>query len=141
MAKEFTLEQALAAQPKAKEFSLDEALGRPAPVARSAPVATDPLGNVIGDGAEPEFEDNGPASFDLIKDLAKQFAAPIITAPLQVPRGAELGIRGLARQSMEGEPESLMPSSVFQRATSSFSLVTIPCSPMPSQPAHRMPVR
>ena len=46
-------------------------------------------------------------------DVAKQFAAPAAAAPFQVPRGIELGLRGLARKSMEGEPEAVMPASAY----------------------------
>ena len=46
-------------------------------------------------------------------DFAKQFAAPAAAAPFQVPRGIETGVRGLARRSMEGQPEAVMPASVY----------------------------
>lgn len=93
---------------------------KPRPVVRPVPKplfnapAMDAMGNVIGEGVEEQVGNQGPASFDLIKDLAKQFAAPIAAAPFQIPKGAELGLKGLARQSMEGNPENLMPASVYQ---------------------------
>jgi GNAT superfamily N-acetyltransferase len=93
---------------------------KPRPVVQPVPKplfgapAMDAMGNVIGEGIEEQVGNQGPASFDLIKDLAKQFAAPIAAAPFQIPKGAELGLKGLARQSMEGNPENLMPASVYQ---------------------------
>lgn len=77
-----------------------------APVAEAAPppaVAKEPEGEGILSGIG-----------RVAGDIAKQFAAPAAAAPFQVPRGVELGIKGLARQSMEGQPEAIMPSSVYQ---------------------------
>lgn len=77
------------------------------------PPAMDAMGNVGGQGmAEPEYKERTILSD--VGDVAKQVAAPIAAAPFQVPKGVELGIKGLARRSMEGEPESIMPSSMYQ---------------------------
>ena len=48
-----------------------------------------------------------------ILDLLKQTVSPSIAGVLQTPYGAELAAKGLARRSLEGEPEAIMPSSVY----------------------------
>jgi len=48
-----------------------------------------------------------------ILDLLKQTVSPAVAAPFQIPRGAELAVKGAARKAMEGEPEAVMPSSVY----------------------------
>jgi hypothetical protein len=48
-----------------------------------------------------------------ILDLLKQTVSPALAAPFQIPRGAELAAKGAARKAMEGEPEAVMPSSVY----------------------------
>ena len=49
-----------------------------------------------------------------IADLLKMPAASVVGGTLAIPSGAEQGIKGLARKSMEGQPEALMPASVYQ---------------------------
>jgi hypothetical protein len=48
-----------------------------------------------------------------ILDLLKQTVSPTISGVLQTPYGAELAAKGLARRSLEGEPEAIMPSSMY----------------------------
>ena len=48
-----------------------------------------------------------------ILDLLKQTVSPFVAAPFQIPRGAELAVKGAARKAMEGDPEAVMPSSVY----------------------------
>jgi GNAT superfamily N-acetyltransferase len=87
---------------------------------REAPVY-DPLGQVIGDvpapldyAVEGQGRMNEPGAFTTIADLAKQFIAPGAKAPFALPQATETAVKGLARQAMEGTPEAIMPSSVFQ---------------------------
>lgn len=87
---------------------------------REAPTY-DPLGQVIGDISAPmDYEVQGkgkvgePGALTTLTDLVKQFIAPGVKAPFALPQATETAIKGLARQSMEGTPEALMPSSVFQ---------------------------
>jgi GNAT superfamily N-acetyltransferase len=87
---------------------------------REAP-AYDPLGQVIGDVPAPlDYEVQGkgrmnePGALTTLSDLVKQFIAPGVKAPFALPQATETAVKGLARQSMEGSPEALMPSSVFQ---------------------------
>lgn len=70
----------------------------------------------LGAQAQPAAPEEGimAGAGRVASDIAKQFAAPVAAAPFQIPRGAELGIKGLARQSMEGTPEAIMPASVYQ---------------------------
>jgi hypothetical protein len=88
----------------------------PTPVERqpaAPPPTMDAMGNVVGQGmAEPEYKERTILSD--VGDVAKQIAAPIASAPFQIPRGVELGIKGLMRPSMEGSASAIMPSSVFQ---------------------------
>jgi len=49
-----------------------------------------------------------------IADFAKMIGGSAISGTASVPAGLEQGIKGLARQSMEGKPEMVMPSSVYQ---------------------------
>jgi len=83
--------------------------------------AFDPLGQAIGDIPKPmdyEVEGKGkmnePGAFTTLADLAKQFIAPGLKAPFALPLATETAIKGFARQAMEGNPEALMPSSVYQ---------------------------
>jgi len=87
---------------------------------REAPTY-DPLGQVIGDVPAPldyQVEGQGrmnePGAFTTIADLAKQFIAPGVKAPFALPQATETAFKGAARQAMEGTPEAIMPSSVFQ---------------------------
>ena len=87
---------------------------------REAPTY-DPLGQVIGDIPEPldytvegQGQMNKPGAFTTISDLAKQFIAPGVKAPFALPQATETAVKGFARQAMEGTPEAIMPSSVFQ---------------------------
>ena len=49
-------------------------------------------------------------------DILKQIAAPIIGGIPAIPRGIEQGVRGAIRAGAEGEPSSIMPSSVYNPA-------------------------
>jgi Large polyvalent protein associated domain 38 len=87
---------------------------------REAPTY-DPLGQVVGDISAPmdyEVEGKGkmnePGAFTTLADLAKQFIAPGLKAPFALPLATETAVKGFARQAMEGNPEALMPSSVYQ---------------------------
>jgi len=87
---------------------------------REAPTY-DPLGQVIGDVPAPldyQVEGQGrmnePGAFTTISDFAKQFIAPGVKAPFAIPQATETAFKGAARQAMEGTPEAIMPSSVFQ---------------------------
>jgi DNA-binding transcriptional MerR regulator len=93
-------------------------------IAKSQPRETptyDPLGQVVGDISAPmdyEVEGKGkmnePGAFTTLADLAKQFIAPGLKAPFALPQATETAVKGFARQAMEGNPEALMPSSVYQ---------------------------
>lgn len=92
----------------------------PAEEPREAPTY-DPLGQVIGDVPAPmdytvegQGKMNEPGAFTTIADLAKQFIAPGVKAPFALPQATETAVKGFARQAMEGTPEAIMPSSVFQ---------------------------
>ena len=105
-------------------FALDSdkaglaSLAKPEP--REAP-AYDPLGQVIGDIPAPldyQVEGQGrmnePGALTTLSDLVKQFIAPGVKAPFALPQATETAVKGFARQAMEGTPEAIMPSSVFQ---------------------------
>lgn len=47
-----------------------------------------------------------------ILDLLKQFESGVVGLA-GVPYGAEAAVKGAARKAMEGEPEAVMPSSVY----------------------------
>lgn len=49
-----------------------------------------------------------------LSDFGKMVAGSTISGAASVPSGVEKGIKGLVRQSMEGKPEMVMPSSVYQ---------------------------
>jgi hypothetical protein len=87
---------------------------------REAPTY-DPLGQVIGDIPAPldyQVEGQGrmnePGALTTLSDLVKQFIAPGVKAPFALPQATETAVKGFARQAMEGTPEAIMPSSVFQ---------------------------
>jgi len=105
-------------------FALDSdkaglaSLAKPEP--REAPTY-DPLGQVIGDIPAPldyQVEGQGrmnePGALTTLSDLVKQFIAPGVKAPFALPQATETAVKGFARQAMEGTPEAIMPSSVFQ---------------------------
>ena len=48
-----------------------------------------------------------------ILDLLKQTVSPAAAAPFQMLRAAELAAKGAARTALEGEPEAIMPASVY----------------------------
>ena len=56
--------------------------------------------------------DEGPGFLTRTADYLKEFAAPIVSAPFVIPRGLELAAKGAARRSMEGEVESVLPSTM-----------------------------
>ena len=87
---------------------------------REAPTY-DPLGQVIGDVPAPldyQVEGQGrmneSGALTTLSDLVKQFIAPGVKAPFAIPQATETAFKGAARQAMEGTPEAIMPSSVFQ---------------------------
>ena len=49
-----------------------------------------------------------------IADFGKKMFGSAISGVTDIPLGAEQAVRGAARKSMEGEPEALMPASVYQ---------------------------
>ncbi|WP_230690850.1 hypothetical protein, partial [Streptococcus pneumoniae] len=47
-------------------------------------------------------------------DFTKKVLGSAISGVAGIPLGTEQGLKGAARKSMEGEPEAIMPSSVYQ---------------------------
>lgn len=56
----------------------------------------------------------GPGFLTRTADYLKQFIAPVVSAPFTAPQALEQAARGAARPAMEGTPEAIMPSSVYQ---------------------------
>lgn len=56
--------------------------------------------------------DEGPGFLTRTADYLKQFAAPFVAAPFTVPRGVEQMVRGSARQGMEGDVDTVLPSTM-----------------------------
>ena len=56
--------------------------------------------------------DEGPGFLTRTADYLKQYAAPIVAAPFTVPRGIEQMVRGSARQGMEGDVDTVLPSTM-----------------------------
>jgi hypothetical protein len=56
--------------------------------------------------------DEGPGFLTRTADYLKQFAAPFVAAPFTVPRGIEQMVRGSARQGMEGDVDTVLPSTM-----------------------------
>lgn len=56
--------------------------------------------------------DEGPGFLTRTADYLKQFAAPIVSAPFTIPRGLEQMVRGSARQGMEGDLDTVLPSTM-----------------------------
>jgi hypothetical protein len=60
--------------------------------------------------AEPESD----SIWTTAADFTKKVLGSAISGVAGIPEGVEKGLKGAARKSMEGEPEALMPSSVYQ---------------------------
>ena len=60
--------------------------------------------------AEPESD----SIWTTAADFTKKVLGSAISGVAGIPVGLEQGLKGTARKSMEGEPEALMPSSVYQ---------------------------
>jgi hypothetical protein len=60
--------------------------------------------------AEPESD----SIWTTAADFTKKVLGSAISGVAGIPEGLEKGLKGTARKSMEGEPEALMPSSVYQ---------------------------
>jgi hypothetical protein len=56
--------------------------------------------------------DEGPGFLTRTADYLKQFAAPIVSAPFTIPQGLEQMVRGSARQGMEGDVDTVLPSTM-----------------------------
>jgi len=61
---------------------------------------------------EEEKKDEGPGFLTRTADYLKEIGAPFVSAPFILPRGLEQATKGAARRSMEGEPESVLPSTM-----------------------------
>ena len=105
MAKELSIEEAFGTAPTStatsepKELSIAEAFGA-VPAEKPKKITTIKQDN-----------DNGFITDAL--DFIKQVAGPVVGAIPTIPRGIEQGIRGGLRASAEGQPSSIMPSSVY----------------------------
>jgi hypothetical protein len=107
----------------AKELSIEEAFGTaPTSTATSEPKElsiAEAFGTVPAE--EPKKittikQDQGNSFLTDALDFIKQVAGPVVGAIPTVPRGIEQGIRGGLRASAEGQPSSIMPSSVYNPA-------------------------
>ena len=107
----------------AKELSIEEAFGTaPTSAATSEPKElsiAEAFGTIPAE--EPKKittikQDQGNSFLTDALDFIKQVAGPVVGAIPTVPRGIEQGIRGGLRASAEGQPSSIMPSSVYNPA-------------------------
>jgi hypothetical protein len=78
----------------------------------------EPSGNFFDQFDEPAKKKKAEPESDSIWTTAADFTKKVLGSAISgvagVPLGVEQGLKGTARKSMEGEPEAIMPSSVYQ---------------------------